>query len=67
MTVAELITYLQTQPRDLLVAYKLYSEQVLLEMTDITIETHCAPREDGWIQDKRPGKPTQMYLMLPGN
>jgi hypothetical protein len=67
MTVAELIAELQTKPPHLLVAYRRFSEQCLLEASDlITIEA-CMPRADGWIQDKRPDKPTREYLMFPGN
>ena len=67
MTVAELIAYLQTQPQDLQVAYVCYSEQRLLAATEIDIVERCEPRPDGWIEDKRPDKPTQRYLLLPGN
>lgn len=67
MTVAELIAYLQTQPQELQVAYRCYSEQVLLEAKEIEIAEKCQLRPDGWIQDKRPDKPTQTYLLLPGN
>jgi hypothetical protein len=67
MTVAELIAYLQTQPQDLLVAYRMYSEQVLLEEGNVFIGTFCQPRNDGWVPDARPDKPTQRYLVLPGN
>lgn len=67
MTVAELIEYLKTQPQDLQVAHKQYSEQLLVEVEDIQIEEHCEPRPDGWIQDKRDDMPSQQYLMFPGN
>ena len=67
MTVKELIEFLQTQPQDLPVAYRLYSEQVLLEESDIYTQEHCLPRPDGWIQHKRPDMPSQEYLMFPGN
>ena len=67
MTVAELIDFLQTQPQDLRVAYYLHSEQCLMEMRDIGTLEACEPRPDGWIQDKRPDKPTQTYLLFPGN
>ena len=67
MTVAELITFLQAQPQGLLVAYRCYSEQVLLETAGIVVEELCEPRPDGWIQDKRPDMPTQTYLVFPGN
>lgn len=67
MTVNELIKFLETQPQDLQVAYQCCSEQVLLESEKIEIEDCCEPRADGWIEDKRPDKPTQKYLMFPGN
>ena len=67
MTVAELIAHLQTQPQVLQVAFYLYSEQCLLEKSNIEIKELCTPRADGWIQDWRPDKPSQTYLMFPGN
>ena len=67
MTVAEIIAYLETQPQDVHVAYRLNSEQCLLELSDIEIVAACPPRPDGWIHDRRPDKPVQMYLMLPGH
>jgi len=67
MTVSELIAFLQTQPQDLQVAYDRYSEHALLEAKDIMVCDACDPRDDGWIQRKRPDKPTQKYLMFPGN
>lgn len=67
MTISELIAYLQEQPQDLQVAYRLYSEQCLLDVSHIEILELCEARPDGWIQNKRPDKPTQTYLMFPGN
>ena len=67
MTVAELIELLKSVPQDLPVAYELFSEQCLLEPSKIRIEELCFPREDGWIQDERPDKPTREYLVFPGN
>ncbi len=67
MTVKELIEFLQSQPQELQVAYGLYSEQVLLESSDIEVFEGCEVRPDGWIQDKRPDMPTQSYLRFPGN
>jgi hypothetical protein len=67
MTVAELIAFLQTQPQGLSVAYEIHSEACLLETNDIQVFSACPPREDGWIHDARPDKPTQDYLMFPGN
>ena len=67
MTVRELIQYLQQQPQDLQVAYEKYSEQCLLRVEEIKIAELCKPRNDGWIQLKRPDKASQRYLLLPGN
>lgn len=67
MTVKELIDLLQTHPANLLVGYRCYSEQVLLEAKDIEVVEACDPRHDGWIQDKRPDRPVRQYLMFPGN
>lgn len=67
MTVRELVEFLQEQPQDILVAYKCCSEECLLKASDITIEDHCSPRPDGWVQNKRPDMPTQKYLVFPGN
>ena len=44
-----------------------FSEQLLLGADDIRIERLCLPREDGWVHDARPDKPTQDYLVFPGN
>ena len=67
MTVAELIAFLQTQPQELQVAYRCYSEQCVLEANEIRISEECEPRADGWVQNKRSDMPTQTYLLLPGN
>lgn len=67
MTVAELIAFLQTQPQDVQVAYECYSEWCLLQAGDIKGAELCEPRADGWVHRKRPDRPTQTYLVLPGN
>lgn len=67
MTVKELIDFLKTQPQDILVGYKLHSEQCLMTSRDIDIIKMCAPRPDGWIQNYRPDMPSQNYLIFPGN
>lgn len=67
LTVADLIKHLQTLPPHLLVAYQQYSDQCLLELSDLTIENNCPPRPDGWVPSPRPDAPTQSYLMFPGN
>ena len=67
MTVGELIAILQTKPQDILVAYRCYSEWALLEAKDIEIKSLCPLRVDGWVHDARPDKPTEDFLILPGN
>ena len=67
MTVAELIEFLKTQPQGLQVAYCIHSEQALLETEDITVVALCEARADGWVPNARPDKPTQEYLVFPGN
>ena len=67
MTVAELIEFLRTQPQDLPVAYQIYSDQLLLQAADIKVERKCLPREDGWVENERPDRSSQEYLVFPGN
>lgn len=67
MTVKDLIELLQKKPQELKVVYQCYSENCLLEAEDIEIEDLCLPRNDGWVANKRPDKPTEKYLVLPGN
>ena len=67
MTVEELIAFLQTQPQDLMCAYRCYSEQCLLTVDEIKIAEAGVARPDGWIENKRPDKSTQKYLLFPGN
>ncbi len=64
MTVKELIEILQSKPQDLQVIYSKYSEFCILEASDIEIESHGLPRNDGWVHYRRPDKPTQEYLIL---
>ncbi len=67
ITVAELIAHLQTLPHDLPVAYQLHSEQILMELDDISIEWLQEARPDGWVHDKRPDRPAVPYVVFPGN
>lgn len=67
MTVADLIALLQTFPQGLPVAYRLHSEQTLMEPEDIRIANLSSARVDGWIQDARPDIPKCDYLLFPGN
>lgn len=67
MTVAELIAKLKTMPQHLPVAYAIYSERCLLEADDIVVGECCLPRPDGWVANKRPDKPSQEYVLFPGN
>lgn len=67
MTVKELIDLLATYPADLPVAYRLHSEQCMMNKDDIAVVDLSHPRPDGWIQNKRPDLPAQQYLLFPGN
>lgn len=67
MTVAELIALLQTQPQDLPVAFRQFSEYSVMEAEHIDLMDLQAARADGYIGDARPDKPTQQWLVFPGN
>lgn len=67
MTVKELIVFLKKQPQDLSVAYCLHSEYCLLNIDNIDTRELGVARNDGWVHEKRPDKPTQTYLVFPGN
>jgi hypothetical protein len=67
LTVVELIDYLWKLPPNMPIAYRLHSEQILLQLEDIEITPLCLPRNDGWVQNERPDMPTQNYLLFPGN
>lgn len=67
MTVKDLISLLQTFDPELPVCYKIFSEQCMLEADDIKVADFCEARNDGWVENKRPDKPTRPYLVLPGN
>ncbi len=67
MNVAELIEALQGMPQDLPVAYRCYSEHCLLQPDDLMMARLGAARDDGWVHDCRPDKPSVVYLVFPGN
>jgi len=67
MTVLELIAILQKYPENLQVVFQCCSENCLLEEKMIETGDLCLPRPDGWVHNKRPDKPLQTYLILPGN
>ena len=67
MQVKDLVAFLLTQPQDIKVAYSLYGEQCLLNIESIETIEACEPRVGGRIQDRRPDKPSEMYLLFPGN
>lgn len=50
MTVSELIDFLKTQPQDMQVIYRCYSEHAELEADGIYIGAACESRSDGWWQ-----------------
>lgn len=67
MKVKDLIEYLKSLDPEMDVAYKIFSEQCLLDEGDIEIIEGCFPRPDGWIHDKRPDMPVKQYILFPGN
>ena len=67
MTVKDLREKLDEYPDDMVIGYYLYSEQCVLEEKDIETKELCETRPDGWIQNYRPDKKTQTYLLFPGN
>jgi hypothetical protein len=68
VTVENLIEYLKTQPRDMLVVYGLYSEYKLLELKDIAVKKMQPHRNDGWVHTYPREQPeTIEYLTFPGN
>lgn len=67
MTVSELIEFLKTQPHDLQVAHRMYSEYVLLDQAEVVVEELGVARPDGWVPSKRSNAPSQGYLLFPGN
>lgn len=64
MTVKELIAFLQTKPQDLEVVSDRYSENCLIEQSEITIQELGLARPDGWVADFRPDKPSKSYLKI---
>lgn len=66
MTVAELIEFLQTQPKDRVIVYAKWSEFALLEEKDIEVLELTKPREDGWVHRSRPDQDFEVYLVFPG-
>lgn len=67
MKVHELKELLSSFPDDMDIAYKLYSEHCILEVTAIKILRLGETRPDGWVHDSRPDKETIEYLVFPGN
>jgi len=67
MTVADLIEFLKTQPQDLPVAYCQYSDYTALKAEYIGVEQLQIARIDGYVGEARPDKPTQPWLVFPGN
>ena len=64
MKLRELIQHLQTFDPDLDVVYRKWSEYKLVDPAGIEIVKACYPREDGWVHDERPDKPSQQYLCI---
>lgn len=64
MTVKDLINLLHTFPPELTVIRSKWSEAVLLEPSDVGLAKACWPRPDGWVENARPDKAKQEYLLL---
>jgi hypothetical protein len=67
ITVAQLITHLQTLPQDALVGQVKFSEFQIVTLNEFNLMNLCPPRPDGWIHDSRPDIPTIQYLIISGN
>lgn len=67
MNVKKLKELLSKFPDDMKIAHTMYSEQCLLDEDDISIFEGCTPREDRWIQNARPDKKSESYLLIRGN
>ena len=67
MKVKDLIELLKKYDPELSVVHELYSEQLLVEEDDFSVEDLCLPRPDGWVQNKRRDMPCQKYLVIEGN
>lgn len=67
MTVSELIEILKSKQQDMLVAFKCFSEHVLMRPEDISESDLSEARPDGWIHSPRTDKPSAKYLVFPGN
>lgn len=64
MNVADLIKILKTYPQDMVVVVPEYSERCILERSDIHLDEACPPRDDGWVQNKRPDVESVVYLVI---
>lgn len=67
MTVTELILFLKIQPQDIQVAFQQYSDYTVLKPEWINVEELQHARIDGYVGEARPDKPTQKWLVFPGN
>lgn len=67
MKVRELITHLQTFDPELPICYQEFSEYTELEAEYIRVKDLQPPRGDGYVGSQRPDKPTQLWLVFPGN
>lgn len=67
MKVKDLIVHLQAQDQEMLVAYCFCSDQKLMHVEEISIIEAGEPRNDDYIHAKRFDKPSQKYLLFPGN
>ena len=63
-TVAAMIEYLKSLPQDMKIVKSEWSEHVLLEAKNFSIDELCVARPDGWVHEARPDKETERYLVI---
>lgn len=66
-TVGDLKRFLESFPDEMVVATQMYSEQMILQLSDIEEQRLGVFRLDGWIPDYRDDKSHMTYLVFPGN
>lgn len=64
MTVKDLIEILRGHPQDMDVIVDMYSDSCLLEAKGIVVLDACLPRNDGWVENRRPDKELKSYLSV---
>jgi len=67
LTVGTLKKILDQHPDDMYIVYGCRSEQVLMMSDQVNTADLGQARNDNWVHNYRPDKPTQEYLVFPGN